>query len=209
MLIPEYPSNNGNPLEPKESEKREKPKIKARFDGEVKRKTEHGVTKFVKQLLPDNMALDPKNYIWNELLIPFARQAILNLFGGSGNAGYFGGYNYSRYSDPFVDYNSRYRGNQSQQHHKDQRGYASIARGYDSVIFQTKNDAQRLLDMLDDVMREYGVLTVGDFYDILNNPDFKGTPNDYDYGWTDIRAAYVTRIHGGWSVKMPRTISLK
>jgi hypothetical protein len=72
-------------------------------------------------------------------------------------------------------------------------------------VVDTRYDAELVLDSLNDCITEYGRATVGDFYDLVGY-DTENT--DYKWGWTDLSAARVRKIRGGWLIDLPRAKSL-
>lgn len=81
-------------------------------------------------------------------------------------------------------------------------------RGYeiDDVILDSRGEAEEVLDRMDDVLDEYKVVTVSDFYDLVGISD---EPIDHKYGWRNIASAEVVRARdGGYMIRLPRPMPI-
>lgn len=89
------------------------------------------------------------------------------------------------------------------------RDYQSNSRsGYDwgDIIFETRGDAESVLDAMNDIIGQYGIVSVGDLYDLAG----KSTDN-YNlnkYGWTDISGCKSVRVREGYILKLPKALPL-
>jgi hypothetical protein len=59
---------------------------------------------------------------------------------------------------------------------------------------------------MDDIINRYGVVSVGDLYDLAGISTTNYTVNKY--GWTNIRSAHVVRTRDGYLLKLPRALPL-
>ena len=75
------------------------------------------------------------------------------------------------------------------------------------VSFGSREEAANVLNSLDNILDQYGRVTVADFYDEagLKDPYY----SDIRYGWKDIGDAYVVKVRSGWSISMPDPIKLE
>lgn len=98
-----------------------------------------------------------------------------------------------------ISYNSYY---------EDQRRYASpntsrTAYDYDDVVFQTRGDAESVLGAMEEIVDQFDLVSIADFYELsdIPNPNFTATK----YGWTNLRTAEVVRLRGGgYAIKFPK-----
>lgn len=77
---------------------------------------------------------------------------------------------------------------------------------YNDVCFDTRGEAEEILDDLNDLIDTNGFATVFDFFDDAH------MSCDYtldNYGWTDLRRAEVVYGRNGYKIKFPRATSLK
>ena len=73
---------------------------------------------------------------------------------------------------------------------------------FDSVEFDFKNDADAVLFRMDEIIANYNFVTVGNFYDLahVSCSNFQVE----NYGWKDIRSAYVAPTYNGkFVIKFP------
>ena len=93
-------------------------------------------------------------------------------------------------------------------YYEDQRRYTSpntnrTAYDYDDVVFQTRGDAESVLVAMEEIVDQFDLVSIADFYELsdIPNPNFTTTK----YGWTNLRTAEVVRLRGGgYAIKFPR-----
>lgn len=79
---------------------------------------------------------------------------------------------------------------------------------YDDIIFETRDDAERVLDRLFDQLDRYGKARVADLYEAAGlSPDGNYTVNYY--GWYSLRGAGVYPTSEGWAIDLPKCESLR
>ena len=74
------------------------------------------------------------------------------------------------------------------------------------ILFDTRGDAEAVLDAMNDIISQYGTVSVSDFYDLARVPNDNFTMNRY--GWTNIGGATAVRVRDGYILKLPRAIPL-
>lgn len=72
----------------------------------------------------------------------------------------------------------------------------------DNVIFDTRGEAQDVLDGLNDVLLEYDFVTVGDLYELLGRPQ-DANPVDWKWGWVVAVDAPITQTRDGFMLDLP------
>lgn len=74
---------------------------------------------------------------------------------------------------------------------------------FESVILASRGEAEVVLDRLRELIAEYGVATVEDFYDLVG---ITGDFPDNRWGWYDLRPGIATIRHvaGGYLLALPR-----
>ena len=84
---------------------------------------------------------------------------------------------------------------------------ARIAHDFDDLIFDSKRDAELVLEKMLDVLDQYEEVTVATLYFLS---DIRADHTDEKYGWTRLspREAYVARVRDGWLLKLPKPIVL-
>lgn len=207
MTDEQYPSNSHKSKQ--QSEKPVKPKAQSVVSGTV-------ITK--KKTLGDKLkstfvAEDVKtvgHYIFTDTIVPKFKDALVSIVTNGVNMLMYGtsakpASSDSRHAGPIgskVSYRSYY---------SNPRGSVPVrttpnAYDFDSVIFDSRGDAELVLDQLTDMISSYGVATVADYYDSC------GVTSDYttvDYGWKTLANAYVERSDGGYVIRFPRAVPLR
>ena len=70
------------------------------------------------------------------------------------------------------------------------------------MIFETRGDAESVLDSMNDIIATFHAVSVGDLYDLANVPNDNYAANKY--GWTDIEGCKAIRIPDGYILKLPK-----
>ena len=85
-------------------------------------------------------------------------------------------------------------------------GRSRIAHNFEDVVFETRADAELVLDGMADILQEYKQVSVADLYDLAGrSTEF----TDNNFGWTDLRGARVTGSPTrGYVIELPRCITL-
>lgn len=89
-----------------------------------------------------------------------------------------------------------------------ERDFGRTARArfdFDDIILSTRGEAEKVLDTMIEVWKEYGSVRVADLYDLV------GITSDYtdnNFGWVDLRQADVSRVRNGYVLDLPRPLSL-
>lgn len=73
------------------------------------------------------------------------------------------------------------------------------------IVFQTRGDADAVLNGLNDIVAQYGIARVADYYDLAG---VNCSYTDNYYGWTDLRMAQVVRLYSGFSLKLPKPMPI-
>lgn len=177
-------------------------KVESVIAGKAKTKKKSEIKKFADVFISED-ASNVKSYILLDVLIPAVKKAISDivtngidmiLYGESG-----GRKKNTASKISYRDYYDRDGG---------RRMESSFRSGfdYDDVTFETRADAEAVLDAMDEAISKYGVVSVGDFYDLANISTDNYTVNKY--GWTDIRSASVVRVRDGYMIKLPKALPL-
>lgn len=180
-------------------------KVEKVVTGSVTTKKKNNVSKFADVFISEDIQ-NVKSYILLDVLLPSLKKAISDIVTNGIDILLYGesGRNKKTSSASKVSYRSYYdKGN-------DRRENASerVRNGfdYDDLIFNTRGDAELVLSSMDEAIEKYGVVSVGDLYDLADV-----TTRNYmvhEYGWTNIRSASVIRVKDGYMIKLPRAVPL-
>lgn len=81
----------------------------------------------------------------------------------------------------------------------------STGYNYDDIILASRMEAEKVLQSMDDLIDTYGIVSVADYYDLV---DVTSQYTDNHYGWTDIRNARVVRVSDGYMIKLPKALPI-
>ena len=161
--------------------------------------------KFVNSVISEE-ASNVKNYVVMDVLIPALKKAISDvvtngidmiLYGETGHTKKSGGSK--------VSYRSYYYDDDRRDRDRNYNRYRSAGYDYDDLVFESRGEAEMILDSMFDIMDRYRVVTVADLYDLAGTP---GRYTDNKFGWTDLSMAQVVRIRDGFVIKLPRALAI-
>lgn len=172
-------------------------------NGSVRVNKKNGIRKFRDAFLSDD-ASNIKSYILLDVLIPAIKKAIQNIVKDGIDILLDGDVDRSRNnSTSRVSYGKCYDNTKDRRNNQMGRVKPS---GYEDVMMDNRGEAEDVLDRMDELIDVYGMVSVGDYYDLIGiTPRF----TDNKYGWTNLRNAKVIRTRDGWyTLKLPKTIAL-
>ena len=213
MDINEFEPNSHKYREEKAKVEEEKPetKIEKVVSGTSTKKKRSLLKRFADIFLTEDVG-DVKTYILYDVLIPAVKENIADMINGAVGMLFFGEANRRsrRNANPQNGMRINYGGYFSDGQKKEKMpnyNRSRIAHNFDDVIFETRGDAELVLDgMLELLNSEYRQVTVADFYDLAG---ITSEWTDNKYGWTDLRSARVVGSPSrGYSIELPRCITL-
>lgn len=156
----------------------------------------------------DNVVLESLAVVWNnvmhEVLLPSLRDMLFEAVTEGANR---------------VIYKEGTRTRSSAAKHKGgHTNYNSISKGprfskkdqnmmmFDRLTFDTRAEAQQVLDDLYSAISQYGALTVAEFYDTAGFTSTRFT--DENWGWISLRGSRVIRAKDGFALQLPDPIPL-
>lgn len=162
----------------------------------VKKKT--GLSKFFDSLINDLPKI--KDHVLFDIIFPAGKKIISDtvdtiLYGktNGGKAKRPGAkVSYNRYFDEPI---------------RERRPVAKSAFDLDEFEFESRGDAEEILESMRDQLARYGLVSVADLYDICGiTPD---NPCVHNYGWTDLRTAHTVSAYGGrYIIRFPKPYPL-
>lgn len=171
--------------------------------GNAKTVKKNGFKKFIGLFMSDEIDNVP-GYLWRNIILPAIKRTIsdsveIALNGETGKR-VTGGY--SRTSGSSIV--SEYRGGNDSQN----RTRYDIQNLYeiDDVVLDTYGDCETVLDEMNRLIEQYGLVSVLDLYDMLGTTSTRHT--DSKYGWTSLRTAKIVPVRGAFVLKLPRVVPL-
>ena len=168
--------------------------------GAAKVKKKNKILKFADIFLAEDID-SVKEYIVTDVVIPAVKNAISDtvdafLFNGSKDRRRSTASKVS-YGRDFDDRERRVKEDRSRR----AKGYE-----YDEIIFNTRGDAEAVLDRMNDMLDQFSIVSVGDLYDMADISTDNYTVNKY--GWKDIQSANVVRVRDGYIIKLPKPMPI-
>ena len=200
----EYKANSHRSKE--ERKKKKKKKVERVATGKVKTKKKSEIHKLTDVFISEDIS-SVKEYIIMDVLLPTVKKAIsemvtngidMLLYGEArGNRKDRGGskVSYSKY----YDYGDRDR-DYDRRRTRTRMGY-----DYDEIVLESRGEAEEVLERMDDLLDNYGIVSVADLYDLVG---ITGNYTDNKYGWTSLRNASVQRLRDGYLLKLPKALPL-
>ena len=198
----EYRSNSDKSREKQINKPVPEKKIEKVVQGEVRSKKKSGLQKIADAFVPDDVA-NVKSYIIEDIVVPAAKEilldsvkAILGINGKNGN---------KQTPASRVSYRQYYN-NDSRRNYSSGGNRSRNSYDFDDIIIDNRGEAEEVLDRMEEIIATYGLVSVADFYELV------GVPSNYtdnNYGWSNLRNAYVDRLRdGGYIIKLPRAFQL-
>lgn len=179
-------------------------KLEKVVTGKVRKKSE--MRKFADVFISEDVT-NVKSYILMDILIPTIKNTISEVVKNSIDILLFGetGRSERRSAASKVSY-SRFYNERS-----DQRDYSTRRLGngldYDEIVYANRGEAEAVLSTLQDALDQFGVVTVGDLYDVSEISTTNHAVNKY--GWTDLRSAEPIRLRTGeYVLKLPKALPI-
>lgn len=187
--------------EQKSSEKREIQKV---AKGPVKIKKQGAASKFMHRLIAED-ASSVKEKLIDDVVIPkvkdvlvtAAEEAVRTLFYGSSR---------KKKNSNITDYVS-YRDYGSYDYREDREQPSSVGFNYNNVVFDNRGDAENVRRNMEAVIRKYGVVSVADFYEMVD-PEYAPPFTANNYGWMNIQNAYVDHTREGYVIRLPKAMPI-
>lgn len=200
----DYPDNSHSARERQDSGQPTDRKLEKVVSGETKTRKKSEVKKFANIFVPEDTE-NVKSYILMDVIVPGIKNAIADvvsimLFGEVGRLGRGG-----RDRGSKISYQKYYRDDRDDRRDYGRpRGTAGFE--YDDILFESRGDADLVLDQLESAINIYGMASVADLYDLAGVTCRSYTANKY--GWTDIRTAKVVRVRDGYILQLPRAVQI-
>lgn len=204
----EYKSNSFKSRQKEESSSIEKteaaPVVKKVVIGATKLKKKPEVKKLADVFLAGDIE-NVKSYMVTDVLVPAIKKTIFDVVTNGIDMILYGENGRSRKNSPTskVSYGKFFDKDSSR---KDYRQPTKTGCSYDDIIFETRGDAEAVLDAMNDILSQYGVVSVADLYDLSEITTDNFTVNKY--GWTDISGCRAIRVRDGYILKLPKAIPI-
>ena len=89
--------------------------------------------------------------------------------------------------------------------HLSYKDFFNRASDTDSIIFEKRVDAALVLDKMDEIIADYGFVSVADLCDLAG---VTSAYTDFKFGWSDLSTAGVRRVRDGYTLKLPKAMHI-
>lgn len=153
-----------------------------------------------------------KSYLVKDVLIPTIKNTIWDaftntldmiLYNGDGKGPKRNGPGSSRNgANNYVSYN-KYSSRDDRRNDNNNR---RARYDFSYVTFDRERDAKDVLAQMDEIMEQYKLVRVADFYEMIGEtPSF----TDQKYGWNDIRNAKIRSTRSGYYIDLPKPLLIE
>lgn len=171
----------------------------------VKKKSE--ARKFADVFIAED-ARNVKSFIFLDVIVPAVKDLVVNMVQEATHRLFYGSSartkerNGSFIADR-VSYDRFSKKDDSWRRNGESRSTPSYS--YDTIILSTRGDAELVLDRMCEAVKEYGMVSVADLYELVGYPD---QFTDHKYGWTSMRNAGISRVRDGYRIDLPKPFPL-
>lgn len=179
-------------------------KLEKVVQGKVTTKKKSEVSKLADIFVPGDVA-NVKSYVIMDVLVPAVKKAISDIVTNGIDMILYGESGRTRKNGPAsrVSYSQYYDRDRVR---RDREPVAPRANySYNDILLDNRGEAEEVLARMDELVATYGMVSVADLNDLVG---ITGNYTDNNYGWTNIKSAYVQRVHDGYLLKLPRAIPI-
>lgn len=179
-------------------------KVEKVVRGAVKTRKKNGLEK-AKGVIFSEDAANIKSYVVMDVLIPALKKAISDVVTNGIEILLYGESGRTRRNSPSGSIS--YRNFYDRRDDGPRRLNAPVRNGYDlnDIVLETRGEAEDVLARMDELVEQYGVVSVADLYDLVG---ITGNYTDNKYGWTNIRNAEPIRVRDGYLLKLPKVTTI-
>jgi len=180
-------------------------KVEKVVSGTVKPKKKSNIQKFADIFISEDVS-NVKSYILLEVLVPAIKKAISDIVTNGIDMILYGGRTINKSSTASKVSYQRYYDRTDEQRRNYSTSSARNGFDYDELIFPTRGDAEAVLDAMNEIISQYGIVSIMDLYDLANVSTDNYQLNRY--GWTDISGCKAIRVRDGYILNLPRPLPI-
>ena len=198
-----------NSLKNREKHQDQKKQVVKVVKGKAKTKKKSELSRIASNIISEE-AKSIKEYAIYDVVIPVVKDTITQLIKGSIDMLFYGEVRSSSSSRRTSSNASRvsYRDYYDDRNIRRDLTRTSTRYSYDDITFEYRQDAEEVLNRMDEIVEQYGVVTVADLFDLAGITGNGYT--DQNYGWTSTRSASVERNRQGeFILKLQRPSSIR
>lgn len=167
--------------------------------GAAKTREKSGLTKVAQTFISDDIK-NVRSYLVMDVIVPTIKKSIITIIDMALNGGTPSYTN--RGSGSKVSYR-KYYDDPRDDRRSSERNRTRF--DYDVIEFESRPDAEAVLDEMHNVLHEYKIVRVADLYDIA---DLSAPFTSNRFGWTSLRDARVVRSGGKYIIDLPKAMPI-
>lgn len=74
----------------------------------------------------------------------------------------------------------------------------------DNIIFVTRGEADKVLDSMVEIAKNYGYVSVADYFDLASVDDYDLSSTIFGWDMEDVDAMKVKKVKGGYIIETPK-----
>lgn len=202
--ISDFPSNSHKTRPEKKKRRPEDFKVDSVVTGKVVAKKKGVFSRLIETFTGDDIH-SVGSYVLFEVMVPSAKTMLQDMISEGSSRLLFGDSSRGRRPSArgFTTYNRFYSEAPPQPRDISKRGRAN--HDFSELVFESRQEAQGVIDILSDVIDEYGFASVSDLYDAAG---ITAEHTDNKWGWSNIRDAQVYPTRGGYLLTLTRPTPL-
>lgn len=146
-----------------------------------------------------------KSYVIFDVIVPRIMDMLSEALKGSVDMVFGGGGRRKEGRSSNVSYRQYYDDKRDRDRYRGETSHSRERFDFDEITYNYRGDAEAVLNQMEATIDRYGLVTVGDMYDMANLPQ-PHTSNRY--GWTNLRNAEVVRQYGKYVIKLPKAMPI-
>ena len=181
----------------------ERKEIKKVVRGNVKIRPKGVMSKLTDIFVSEDIS-NVKSHIMMDVVKPAVKKVISDIVRDGIDMLLYGDTRGNRGSSSYISYRDYTSSNVSSNrsvNYPSRTGY-----NHDDIILETREEAEEVLERMDELIEAYGVVSVADVYDLIG---ISCNYTDNKYGWTNIRNAEPIRVRNGYMLKLPKALPIK
>lgn len=188
-----------------------KKQLKKVTTGKVTIQPESEIKKLANSFLAEDLRT-VRDKLWTDYILPGLKNGIWNMLCSAASIALFGD-DRSRGNAGYSQQRNNYSGyyassNANSINRPPQNTYRPNRLDWQNLTFSSHADADDVLAEMWRAIRDYGQVTIADFYDVVGITRDARDYQDCKYGWYDLSQAYVKGVAGGFTIVFPKPVPL-
>ena len=183
-------------------------KVEKVISGKATVKKKNATSKLADVFAPGDVK-DVKSYVLMDVIVPAVKDTIADIVKNGIDMILFGSTGVStgrRTNASKISYRNFYDQKNNRSHSHSISNRTNSVFDIDNIYLETKGEAEEVLMRMDELLEQYGLVSVADLYELVGVTAAPYTANKY--GWTSLRTAEAIRTRQGYLLKLPRAVPI-